>query len=1204
MSITNHTLHIYIPISEHIFCEICNKSLHGKGRHISLKKHLETAHSIYIREFSFKCVGCDRTFSNLRGTAAHTKNCPPPSNVAKIEVISLTDDHISFVLLMPAAPQRCHFEGCTFTSFAKGTLAAPSFQHHLYRKHSLQSSYTWKCLTCGKRLTAGEVRSKSHFRSCMLREIPSDEESESVLPDSSVSTILSNSSQVSDSSDSMPPTPINPVSDDESDSELSVSSVNTIPVNSSHDSDSFESLISNIPMDSSLDSVSSSERESPSNTADYSTITPLSPTIPILTQLSPTPLSLTQLTPSPLSPTPPSPSIPLLTQLSPTPLTQLTPTSLPPTTLSPTSPTPRPMTPLTSAPLTRTVTPLTEQLLTVTPLLSNTELPPTERQANPFLTKWIPELATCNSDNFDGLLRECAADMLMQSSPRLESLPSRSTGSGRSNSRRHQSRQQQRARRPRHHDPKDASFIQKLFNIYPKRAVRQVLKEESPRYSGSLGNLKQFASSLIESSSFATSFPNNPFDGIEWGVPSDEQSLSLTEPPTRKEIVRKLSKVSNTAPGHDGLEYRHIKKCDPSGKLLEAIFKVVHELGIPKNWKVGKTVLIHKKGCLEDAFNFRPITLLCTLYKLYSSILASKLVKVATDLKWISQEQKGFIPGLKGIQEHTYLLESCVGEARKNHKPLFMAWLDLRNAFGSLPHTILKSLFTSLPIPHSLQTTLLDIYSGTKCSLVGGQHKIDVSPTAGVRQGDGLSPIIFNLATEPLIRLIKSINDGFNLNGQMIKTTTYADDTAIISDNSASLQVCLNKLQAVSSSLGLQFNPTKCKSISIVNNQVFHTPFSINNTPIPSLKKDEFEVYLGIPIGHKYLFGLSSDIPNQLTSVAESLLAPWQKLEVLRTHLLPSMSFQLSSGRVKKDQLADLDNLVAKFLKYICKLPERASNTFLYASRNVGGLAIQKCSEEADIWTSAKGIQLLDSDDLTIRHLARIKLDNTISTGLKGRNACHLKFLSGSNDDGLFTFRHNSTLSNLWTRVRKAVTRLHCKIDADEQNYLLIIDDVSCFASKITKSIRLALRERWSAKLKNLSVQGRVARAFSLDVRSNDIPYLISQRTRISFNAWSYWHKSKLCCLPVKFIPGTTSNDDQCRRCGDTLETTSHVVSNCRIMYREMTTRHDSVELILTSLLDNFNIAYSYKYNINNLIPDILITSPTRLVIDITCPFD
>ena len=119
-------------------------------------------------------------------------------------------------------------------------------------------------------------------------------------------------------------------------------------------------------------------------------------------------------------------------------------------------------------------------------------------------------------------------------------------------------------------------------------------------------------------------------------------------------------------------------------------------------------------------------------------------------------------------------------------------------------------------------------------------------------------------------------------------------------------------------------------------------------------------------------------------------------------------------------------------------------------------------------------------------------MDNIISTGLKCRTACHLKFLSGSNDDGLFAFRHNSTLSNLQTRVRKAITRLHCKIDADEQKYLSIIDNVSCFAFKITKSIRLALRERWSAKLKNFSVQGRVASAYSLDIRSNDIPYIIS----------------------------------------------------------------------------------------------------------------
>ena len=58
------------------------------------------------------------------------------------------------------------------------------------------------------------------------------------------------------------------------------------------------------------------------------------------------------------------------------------------------------------------------------------------------------------------------------------------------------------------------------------------------------------------------------------------------------------------------------------------------------------------------------------------------------------------------------------------------------------------------------------------------------------------------------------------------------------------------------------------------------------------------------------------------------------------------------------------------------------------------------------------------------------------------------------------------------------LTRLHCKIDADEQNYLLIIDDIQNY------KVHQISPQREMVKLKNLSDQGRVARAFSLDVRS------------------------------------------------------------------------------------------------------------------------
>ena len=48
---------------------------------------------------------------------------------------------------------------------------------------------------------------------------------------------------------------------------------------------------------------------------------------------------------------------------------------------------------------------------------------------------------------------------------------------------------------------------------------------------------------------------------------------------------------------------------------------------------------------------------------------------------------------MKGIQEYTFLLESAITEAKKRHADLHIVWLDLPNAFGSLPHSKLNKLF-------------------------------------------------------------------------------------------------------------------------------------------------------------------------------------------------------------------------------------------------------------------------------------------------------------------------------------------------------------------------------------------------------------------------------------------------------------------------------------------------------------------------------
>jgi hypothetical protein len=177
---------------------------------------------------------------------------------------------------------------------------------------------------------------------------------------------------------------------------------------------------------------------------------------------------------------------------------------------------------------------------------------------------------------------------------------------------------------------------------------------------------------------------------------NSRRTLSSQLSPSKEEIAAKIRRATNTAPGADGIEYHDISKLDPDGELLEILYDAVWHLGISADWKITRTIPIYKKGDPADFGNFRPIFLLSTLYKLFSGVIASRLCTVTSINGWLSAEQKGILPGAHGIQEHSILLETAIGEAKHLKKNL-TCWLDLANAFGSLPRDFLEELFVSLP---------------------------------------------------------------------------------------------------------------------------------------------------------------------------------------------------------------------------------------------------------------------------------------------------------------------------------------------------------------------------------------------------------------------------------------------------------------------------------------------------------------------------
>ncbi|XP_046632270.1 uncharacterized protein LOC124311947 [Daphnia pulicaria] len=844
--------------------------------------------------------------------------------------------------------------------------------------------------------------------------------------------------------------------------------------------------------------------------------------------------------------------------------------------------------------------------------------------ADLFYERWAPTILNCSSrTELDTIASDLATNWhaltLKEDTPSSEATrPPRipqTTPPG-SIPHRQQSRQQQRVRRKNNAKRwAAASKLQALFKRYPKRAVRKVLGETSQSYTGSSEAATLFLKTTYEK-------PRPPpddilvaraaYDECLWTPPSDDDLSLLSLPPSRQEIAYKLKRASNTSPGADGVEYKDIQRLDPSGRLLEVLYAAVWLYGIPTCWKSARTIPVYKKGSPDDYANFRPISLLSTIYKLFSSSIATRLTTVASNCDWLSPEQKGFLPGVHGIQEHTMLLESAIEEAKLKKSNLTICWLDLANAFGSLPHDFLHQLFASLPIPTVLRDLLSDIYTDSIFQFVVGRELITVHPTSGVRQGDGLSSIIFNLAAEPLIRCAKApSNSGFPLFCSMLKATAYADDVSLIGTTPEQLQPVLDAMLVVAAKLGLRFNVGKCSFLAISKGKATHsTHLTIHGTSLRGLEEGETESYLGVPLGTRLTFRPVSDLPDKLTKLADCDLAPWQKLEVFRAHLLPSLSHHLATGRVLRGFLGEMDARCSEFLRFVSNVPHTAHNGFLYSDRRAGGLGASQLAKDSDIWIIARATQLLDSNDPVVRLTARAQLSQNISRGFNGKPPDPLplsNYLSGSVEGGLHDTRFYKCGSNTWSRARKSARRLEVRIDVSgDESTKVIADDVSCLSLKAVRGLRSVIRKRWTISLTNALHQGRVARGLLLDP-SNDVARLSSHRTCLSFNEWNLIHKSRLGLLPLLGNPGCSAPNTKCRRCKVDAETTSHVTSHCRSNLPAIGRRHDLVlaEIVKTITRAGHAASVNRVFPGSTLRPDIVIPStdpPT--IIDLTITFD
>lgn len=118
-------------------------------------------------------------------------------------------------------------------------------------------------------------------------------------------------------------------------------------------------------------------------------------------------------------------------------------------------------------------------------------------------------------------------------------------------------------------------------------------------------------------------------------------------------------------------------------------------------------------------------------------IISDRLTKWACNHNLLSPEQKSARP-CEGCHQHTFFLSSLIKDTKRNQtKTSNIAWLDLRNAFGSIPHQAIHAVLTTIGAPANLvMLRLKDTYTEASTSFLSKSGETDpIQIQAGVKPG-------------------------------------------------------------------------------------------------------------------------------------------------------------------------------------------------------------------------------------------------------------------------------------------------------------------------------------------------------------------------------------------------------------------------------------------------------------------------------------
>lgn len=321
-----------------------------------------------------------------------------------------------------------------------------------------------------------------------------------------------------------------------------------------------------------------------------------------------------------------------------------------------------------------------------------------------------------------------------------------------------------------------------------------------------------------------------------------------------KSVIKELPKGKTC--GNDNIAAELLQGMGEKGMgIMTSLINKIYNSGyIPEEFRKSIFVPIPKVSRAQECNDFRTIALISHASKVLLHLIKRRITPIIE--RQLGESQMGFRKGkgtrdaifqLRMISERTEQMNIVkkIGRNKiKKGKKLYLCFVDYQKAFDRVRHDKLVEVMEWAGVPELERRLIINLYWRQHAAVRWDDEvSRNITVERGVRQGCVISPLLFNLYSEFMIKEAMEDVEGVQFNGNNITNLRYADDAVLVADKRWKMQKMIDRLNETCKAYGMEINVKKTK-VMIMNGtkkpKDRQRCITLNNVPLEQVSRFKY----------------------------------------------------------------------------------------------------------------------------------------------------------------------------------------------------------------------------------------------------------------------------------------------------------------------------------------------------------------------------